>query len=84
MADNDDAVIGSAAIRPIFLGNLMPSCTGEAVESMFESPPKEDLPALSVDRVDMKRGFCFVFLKDVTTQSQKDDAERFVTNINGT
>ena len=79
----DHAVIGSAEIRPIFLGNLMPNCSGEAVLSMFEHSPRKDLPAPVVDRVDMKCGYCFV-LKAVTAQSLKKGVRLFVTVINGT
>ena len=31
----------------------------------------------------MKRGYCFVFLKDPETQSEKDRAEAYVSEISG-
>jgi arginine/serine-rich splicing factor 4/5/6 len=38
---------------------------------------------IPVDRVDLKRGYCFVFLKDAATLQDKRNAERFVTHMNG-
>ena len=32
---------------------------------------------------DMKRGYCFVFLKDPENQSEKDRAEAYVSEISG-
>lgn len=88
---NEDSgeVIGSAAIRPVFLGNLKIDCAAEDVEEIFNrpiSPP--DTPAgtfspIPIDRVDLKRGFCFVFLKDAASQADKETIERFVTAMNG-
>merc|ERR1719329_1764512 len=37
----------------------------------------------AIDRVDMKRGYCFVFLKDPDTQAEKDRCENYVAEING-
>lgn len=88
----DDAVIGSAAIRPIFLGNLMPSYTIEDVTHLFDNasfrsklefPTTEEFREFPVDHIDVKRGFCFVFLKDAETESFKNDAEAFVKALNG-
>ena len=31
----------------------------------------------------MKRGYCFVFLKDAANQAEKERAERFVQEISG-
>jgi hypothetical protein len=36
-----------------------------------------------VDRIDIKRGFCFVFLKDAASQEEKDQIEAFVAAIQG-
>ena len=84
----DAPVIGSPAIRPIFLGNLIANYSTDAIKALFEEPrqpPNADPPfaSLPVERVDLKRGYCFVFLKHVTTQKEKMEAERFVKEING-
>jgi len=83
----DGEVIGSAAMRPVFLGNLIPNFSPEQVKEIFEKPvqPKPDAPydPIPVDRIDQKRGYCFIFLKDAITQADKDRAERFVSDING-
>jgi hypothetical protein len=92
--DNDsDKVVGSPAIRPIFMGNLRPDCTTEDVTRLFENPAgilPSSSPVLErtyrpfpVDHVDLKRGFCFVFLKDATSQSLKNEIDAFVEVING-
>jgi RNA recognition motif-containing protein len=84
----DDAVIGSTSLRPVFLGNLDLDYRSEEVISIFEKPiepPNASMRynPIPVDRIDVKRGYCFVFLKDVSTQSEKEQAERFVQEING-
>jgi hypothetical protein len=91
--DDSDKVVGSPAIRPIFMGNLMPDCTTEDVTRLFENPAgilPSSSPVLErtyrpfpVDHVDLKRGFCFVFLKDATSQSLKNEIDAFVEVING-
>lgn len=81
-------VIGSAALRPVFLGNLSNTYTAEDVTAIFEGPQQ---PAnqetvyspIPVDRIDLKRGYCFVFLKDAVTQQDKEQAELFVAALNG-
>jgi RNA recognition motif-containing protein len=85
----DDAVVGSPAIRPVFLGNLMPDYTLDDITRMFENS-SSNLPPLNreyrpfyVDHIDQKRGYCFVFLKDAPSQSYKNDIEDFVEAING-
>jgi RNA recognition motif-containing protein len=84
----DDAVIGSTSLRPVFLGNLDLDYRSEEVVAIFEKPvepPNASMrySPIPVDRIDLKRGYCFVFLKDVSTQSEKEQAERFVQDING-
>ncbi len=90
-------VIGSAALRPVFLGNLSNTYTAEDVTAIFEGPQQP--PAgkeggengsqtrvyspIPVDRIDLKRGYCFVFLKDAVTQQDKEQAELFVAALNG-
>lgn len=86
-AEADDPVIGSAALRPVFLGNLIPGYVPEQVTDIFEKPsqPKADktYEPIPVDRIDQKRGYCFVFLKDAKTQTDKEQAEAFISDING-
>jgi hypothetical protein len=82
------AVIGSAALRPVFLGNLSNTYAAEEVTAIFEGPQQPltgDIvySPIPVDRIDLKRGYCFVFLKDAVTQQDKEQAELFVTNLNG-
>mmetsp|Transcript_31358 Transcript_31358/g.65440 ORF Transcript_31358/g.65440 Transcript_31358/m.65440 type:complete len:137 (-) Transcript_31358:94-504(-) len=82
-------VIGSAAMRPVFLGNLHHTYTAEDVQAIFDRPILPDsadptkYSPVPVERVDMKRGYCFVFLKDARNQAEKDMALRFVEIING-
>lgn len=38
---------------------------------------------IALDRVDMKRGYCFVFLRDVTSMAEKERIENYVSDING-
>lgn len=74
----------STANRPVFLGNLSHSVNVSDVEKIFADPITDDGTApISVDRVDLKRGFCFVFLKDAGNQEEKDRAESYVSRING-
>ena len=81
-------VIGSAALRPVFLGNLITSYSAGLVQELFEKPmqpPNTDgnFTPIPVDRIDLKRGYSFVFLKDAKSQADKDNCERFVSAING-
>lgn len=83
-----DDVIGSSSLRPIFLGNLTPGYKTEDVIDIFErpiAPPQSSRKygTIPVDRIDHKRGYCFVFLKDVSTQAEKEQAESFVKDIQG-
>ena len=85
---NGDKVIGSSFLKPVFIGNLHSDYNTDDVMEIFERPilpdsVKDEMGPVGVDRVDMKRGYCFVFLKDVKTQSEKEHAERFVEVING-
>ena len=38
---------------------------------------------IALDRVDIKRGYCFVFLRDVTSMAEKERIENYVSDING-
>lgn len=87
--DSGGEVIGSSALRPVFLGNLNHTFTAADVIEIFERPivppdlPPDAYDPIPVDRVDLKRGYCFVFLKDAATQADKERAERFVSDLNG-
>jgi hypothetical protein len=82
-------VVGSAAIRPVFLGNLVTNYSASTVQELFEKPivppntPDGTYTPIPVDRVDLKRGYCFVFLKDAICQADKDNCERFVSALTG-
>jgi len=63
--------------------------TPEGVTEIFEKPIAPSSAAegtfrsIPVDRIDVKRGYCFVFLKDVSSQTEKELVQRFVSDING-
>ena len=86
---NNDDVIGSPALRSIFLGNLHIGYTTDDVRDIFERPqippnsPEGFYDSIPVERIDVKRSYCFVFLKDASTQDKKEKAEKFVSDING-
>jgi arginine/serine-rich splicing factor 4/5/6 len=88
-ADSAENGVGSAAMRPIFLGNLKPNYQADDVKAIFQKPiePPGSEPGafnpMAVERLDQKRGYCFVFLKDAVTAADKDNAERFVAAISG-
>lgn len=88
-ADSSEDGVGSAAMRPIFLGNLKPNYQPDDVKAIFQKPilppGTEDgaFAPIEVERLDQKRGYCFVFLKDASSASDKDNAERFVAAISG-
>lgn len=73
---------GSAHVRPIFLGNLEYGVTTEEIEDIFRRPVT-DIKPMQVDRVDLKRGFCFVFLKDIQSDDEKERVENYVNSLNG-
>ena len=61
----------------------------EEIMDIFTKPivpreiPEGTYRPVPVERVDIKRGYCFVFLKDAVSQEEKDKVERFVEAING-
>eukprot|EP00568_Trieres_chinensis_P011333 CAMPEP_0183303136 /NCGR_PEP_ID=MMETSP0160_2-20130417/8686_1 /TAXON_ID=2839 ORGANISM="Odontella Sinensis, Strain Grunow 1884" /NCGR_SAMPLE_ID=MMETSP0160_2 /ASSEMBLY_ACC=CAM_ASM_000250 /LENGTH=185 /DNA_ID=CAMNT_0025465999 /DNA_START=13 /DNA_END=566 /DNA_ORIENTATION=+ len=67
-------------MRPVFLGNLTHSCRADEIARIFNECPDGPIP---VDRVDLKRGFCFVFLMDAKSEEDKVRAENFVSQLNG-
>ncbi|KAL7552437.1 hypothetical protein ACHAWF_015708 [Thalassiosira exigua] len=80
---------GNLYLRPVFLGNLSHGCMAGDVEGMFRNPaPGTTTPSslpLPPTRLlqDMKRGYCFVFLKDPESLAEKERAETYVAEING-
>lgn len=81
-------VVGSPAMRPVFMGNLLPEFDAELVKEIFTKPivppgSEQTFAPIPVDRVEVKRGFCFVFLKDAASHQAKEDTEAFVRAING-
>ena len=54
-------------------------------DASFQVPNNEGEPydPIPVERVDLKRGYCFVFLQDVTSEEDKRRIESFVSIING-
>jgi hypothetical protein len=86
-AMNESFSSGNLVLRPVFLGNLNNTFTSELVCEIFERPicPHSDFDysVMPVDRVDLKKGYCFVFLKDAVSNEQKSKTERFVSDING-
>ena len=73
---------GSAHIRPVFLGNLDFQVTAEEISDIF-TRPYTDTPPMPVERVDLKRGFAFVFLEDAKSDEEKLRVEDYVDRING-
>lgn len=88
MASGDGAE-GPVSLRGVFLGNLTLGFRSEEVMEIFTKPivphdiPESTYKPIAVDRVDMKRGYCFVFLKDVASMAEKEQVERFVSDMNG-
>lgn len=88
-AGGEGEVVGSAAMRPVFLGNLKTDYSASEVSALFSRPiappgtPEGTYTPIPVDRCDLKRGYCFVFLKDAASQADKERAEKFVSAING-
>lgn len=79
--DNNN-LIGSAHLRPVFMGNLEYNCTVEDIEDLFVRP-MQGMDPVSIDRVDLKRGYAFVFFQEARSQTDKVKLERYVEEING-
>jgi len=74
--------------RPIFLGNLSTMCNIKDIEDMFERPIlSHSIPHLvgpiEIERIDLKRGFGFVFLKNARSLDERDAVEKYVQDLNG-
>jgi arginine/serine-rich splicing factor 4/5/6 len=85
---SEDGGVFSPVLRPVFLGNLTGQFQAAEVRDIFERPHQPDSPEapfdpISVERVDLKRGYCFVFLHDATSEEHKKRIQTFVDVING-
>jgi arginine/serine-rich splicing factor 4/5/6 len=58
-------------------------CDSENLDDLFRRPIIPGYDPIPVDRIDIKRGFGFVFLKDARSIEDKDRAERYVMELNG-
>jgi len=80
---------GNLYFRPIFLGNLSHSCVASDIENIFANPAPGSMDngevkmPYPVDRVDMKRGYAFVFMKDPVSLEEKERLETYVVEMNG-
>jgi hypothetical protein len=88
-SSNNDS--GPYALRPVFLGNLTPGFEPNAAIDLFERPiqpttagsANQEFAPMPVERIDLKRGYCFVFLNDVATRAQLAQTEAFVALLHG-
>jgi len=56
---------------------------GGGGEQEKEEGMASEIAPFDLDRVDMKRGYCFVFLQDPKTIEEKNRIEAYVGEING-
>jgi len=78
-----DDVIGSSHLRPVFMGNLDYNCTVNDIEDLFIRPVRNGMEPVAIDRVDLKRGYAFVFFQEARSEEDKERLERYVDEING-
>jgi arginine/serine-rich splicing factor 4/5/6 len=77
-AEGGGSAAGGLSLRPVFVGNLTIGYKAEEVAEIFNRPiAPRDVPdgtynPIPVDRVDLKRGYCFVFLKDAASATEKE------------
>lgn len=85
--EGSEAGGGGLSLRPVFLGNLTIGYKTEDVAEIFNKPvvprdvPEGTYNPIPVDRVDLKRGYCFVFLKDAVSTTEKEQvvsSERYI------
>jgi hypothetical protein len=88
--NNNSTDTTSMALRPLFFGNLVQNYSTDRITDLFERPHtignlpnKEELQPIFVDRIDIKRGYCFVFFKDATSLEDKRRVESFCMTIQG-
>ena len=65
------------------MGNLDYGCTVEDLEDVFVRPLRGGMDPMPVDRVDLKRGYAFVFFQEARSQNDKERLERYVDDLNG-
>lgn len=91
-AENGMGGGGIPEVPSVFLGNLDYGATTTDVEAIFGQPlqvPGVDLSQLPVggirvERVDLKRGYCFVYLKQCwTSVEQRDLVYNYAQRISG-
>lgn len=74
---------GPVPLRGVFLGNLTAVYKSEEVAEIFNKPivprdvPEGTYNPMPVDRVDLKRGYCFVFLKDAPNATERTQVVSF-------
>merc|ERR1712232_305720 len=81
-ADNNN----SFEQRAVFFGNLSTACTIKDIEDVFERPILNDVGLhgpIEIDRIDLKRGFGFIFLKNARSLDGRDAVEKYVQDLNG-
>ncbi len=78
----DSSLVGSAHLQPVFMGNLDFGVTVEDIEDLFLRPMR-GMDPVPIDRVDLKRGYAFVFFQEARSQTDKERLERYVDEING-
>ena len=85
---NHHSSSSTMALRPLFFGNLLLDYSTDEITNLFEHP--ERIAALSnhintneAQPIYIKRGYCFVFLKDATSLQEKQRIESFCMTING-
>jgi len=71
------------AIRSVFFGNVRPDCETEDIMGIFRRPILPGYDPISVQRIDLKKGFCFVFFNDAKSPDEKERTERYVMELNG-
>jgi hypothetical protein len=88
-SNNDTFDDSTMALRPLFFGNLVPNYSTDQITKLFEHPEEfrnvlpNDISPIPIDRIDIKRGYCFVFFKDATSVQEKQRIESFCMTING-
>jgi len=70
--------------RPVFIGNLSTMCNIKDIEDIFERPILNGVHGpIEIERIDLKRGFGFVFLKNARSLDERDAVEKYVGDLNG-
>ena len=80
---SDSHMRDDLAIRSVFFGNLRPDCETDDILDIFRRPLLPGYEAVNVQRIDLKKGFCFVFFKDAKNPDERERTERYVMELNG-